>query len=332
MKNKKQTITYSVNGTTLGVNSNVTSNGTGGYINSIPPFNTNVYGPGSGYFQNLGYDQKLNNFDLFNFDKPIESYISVNKSRLKKYSDKIYLNDNDEFEFEFFNPNTSVYGVKIKINGEYISDNKIILDPGKRVYLDRYINTSDKFKFKTYTVEDNNKDVESAIRLNGQISFEFYKEDLKINFNNSFTSTNLNNNNLNHIVQPYTPLDVNIGDINTTFYCAQEGTVDYNNIGTLTTSTFGFSNNKLFDTASLNGIVETKETGRIDKGDKSDMIIDKVNKQFDTIIQFSTNYQLLPISQKPIETKDLIRFCPSSVCGLKSKKDHNFCSKCGTKL
>lgn len=223
------------------------------------------------------------------YDKPIETHVTVNKSKLKNYSDTFYMSGDTEFEFEFFNPNQVTYGIKIKINGNLISNNMLVLYPGKRLSLDRYLDNNNKFKFTTYTV-DNTEESKNAISKNGNIEFEFYREYIKpkqsifvpkninhIYFNNSLTS----GNDLQMITSNYS--------------------------------------------ANLN-----IETGRIDNGSQSNTSFSNVNVQFENLPMFMKSFKLLPVSLKPIEPKDLIVKCSS--CNKKAKKDHKFCSSCGTKL
>jgi len=267
----------------------------------------------NGTFPTLGGTPQSRLIDSFNYnsDKQIETNITISKSRLKNHSNKFYLKDQQEFEIEFFNPNTNVYGVKIKLNGNYISDKHLILQPGKRIFLDRYLDSAEKFKFSTYEVESNNSSVENAIKLNGVIEFEFCKENI---INASYSNINQNTyvypHTFNHLV--YGTPNIYCGNVPSFGICSS----------TLTGSSFGYS--------GTSG--DLKETGRIDKGSQSQMKIENsnTNTNFERCYYFDIQYQLLPISIKPIETKDLIRYCTN--CGTKSKKEHNFCASCGTKL
>ena len=72
--------------------------------------------------------------------------LAINKSLLKEFGNDrtVYLNDGDEFQIQFFNPYDYVIGARIKINGEMMSYNYLVLRPGERVWLDRYIDNAQK--------------------------------------------------------------------------------------------------------------------------------------------------------------------------------------------
>lgn len=108
------------------------------------------------------------------------SKLAVNKSLLKEYKTSdctrtVYLNDGDEFQIQLFNPETTEIGAEIFIDGEPLS-NIIILNPGERMWLERYTDKAKKFKFKVYTVDGESKAVEKAIAHNGEIEIKFYRK------------------------------------------------------------------------------------------------------------------------------------------------------------
>ena len=95
------------------------------------------------------------------------AHITKKKSRLKVYNGhSVFLNDKDNFEFEIHNPTNKTVLCKIKLNGEYISTGGIVLKPGQRVFLERFLDTNNKFEFSTYDVKDTSEN-RSAIDLNG---------------------------------------------------------------------------------------------------------------------------------------------------------------------
>ena len=80
--------------------------------------------------------------------------LAINKNRLKVYNQNskqptYYLKDGTEFQIELFNPKTEPILAKIEINGKLISQSGLILNPGQRVFLDRYIDIAKKFKFES---------------------------------------------------------------------------------------------------------------------------------------------------------------------------------------
>ena len=104
------------------------------------------------------------------------AHITKKKSRLKVYNGHIvFLNNKDNFEFEIHNPKQKSVLCKIKLNGEYISTSGVVLRPGQRVFLERFLDSNNKFEFSTYEVKDTSEN-RSAIDLNGDVEIEFYDE------------------------------------------------------------------------------------------------------------------------------------------------------------
>lgn len=104
--------------------------------------------------------------------------ICNNKSRRKLYKESLptyYLNNGEEFTIELFNPLSETILAKIEINGKLISQSGLILRPGERVYLERYIDVPRKFLFETYEVS-NTAQSRSAIKPNGDLKVMFFKE------------------------------------------------------------------------------------------------------------------------------------------------------------
>lgn len=106
--------------------------------------------------------------------------IAVNKSRLKVYNKKgdmptYYLQKGQEFQIELFNPTTDTILAKITLNGNVISQGGLVLNPGQRVFLDRYLDVAKKFMFDTYEVS-NTQEVREAIANNGDFKVQFYRE------------------------------------------------------------------------------------------------------------------------------------------------------------
>ncbi len=85
--------------------------------------------------------------------------IAMHKSLLKEFKKDnervVYLEDGDEFQLQIFNDQTTEIGAKIYLNGEQIGNSYLVIRPGERVWLDRYLNKSRKFKFSLYVVSGN---------------------------------------------------------------------------------------------------------------------------------------------------------------------------------
>ena len=84
---------------------------------------------------------------------------------------------------------------------------------------------------------------------------------------------------------------------------------------------------------SLNEVFNTKmETGRVEKGEESKQEFTDVDLEFQKYHISSVLYQILPESQKPVETTEIKKkFCDE--CGSKILKETSkFCHECGTKF
>lgn len=259
-------------------------------------------------------------------DKPC-AYITKNKQRVKQFGQNVYLKDGSEFEIELYNPSRKTVLSKIKINGEFIKGGGIILRPGERVFLERYIDVPRKFKFETYTVDSTNETM-NAIANNGDVEILFYEErdiiDVVLNSYPTWNPTYVNN------------LTAPIGN---NFYTSS---VNYSsNIGDLginLNDSLSFSNNvhsNKFEqkprSRSFAKKLKSVETGRVEKGSESDQTFKTVSKDFNSWTVSTSVWKILPESQRPIEKKDLIERCPK--CSTKIKKSSwKFCPECGNEL
>ena len=97
--------------------------------------------------------------------------ITSNKNRIKQYEDSVYLNDGQQFELEIFNPHQFKVLAKISINSKEISQAGLVIRPGQRIYLERYLDVAKKFKFETYEVEDSTESKEAIAK---NLFFEDY--------------------------------------------------------------------------------------------------------------------------------------------------------------
>jgi hypothetical protein len=233
------------------------------------------------------------------------AYITKNKQRIKQFNQNVYLKDGSEFEIELYNPSRKTVLSKIKINGEFINGGGIILRPGERVFLERYIDVPRKFKFETYTVDSTNETM-NAIANNGDVEILFYEEqDIVINTNLTWNPTYTTNNYNDVIGGSFTTTNLNLK------------------------STF----NSTYDTLSFSNDVQSKsvETGRVEQCSSSNQIFKTVSKNFNVWTVSTSIWKLLPESQKPIEKSDLIERCPK--CSTKIKKSSwKFCPECGYQM
>lgn len=253
-----------------------------------------------------------------------EAYITKGKNRLKQNGLSVYLNNNDEFELELFNPKSTSVLVKIKINGSYISNRGLVLKPGQRVFLDRYIDDAKKFLFTTYDVDGGNSAAMAAIANNGSIDFEFYDEQtplsytININAPTFFDGSFGNSGSPTFVCNSLSANGVNLGGYN---YAG--GTMDSLSY-TSSVGTNGFAGNSGVRSKSV-------ETGRVEKGGKSNTQLNTVTGDFSPYASAWVSWKILPQSQQPVQAGDLKNYC--SGCGYRLRKDSwTFCPSCGNKL
>jgi hypothetical protein len=240
-----------------------------------------------------------------------QSFITKSKQRLKQQIDTVYLNDGDEFEIELYNPTNNKVLAKIEMNGNSIG-NGIILRPGERVFLERYLDEAKKFLFETYNVNGNNEEVQRAIANNGDVVIKFYDE-VKISTYNVNSGTVTINN-------------PNFGWGGTT-----TGSPWYGNTTFTTSGTNTFYNSSLTSGTINTNSLRSLETGRVEKGSDSNQSFTYDSSSFNSYPSTTNWWKIKPKSTQVITKEDLVTYCTE--CGSKRKKDtHKFCPQCGTKF
>jgi len=252
--------------------------------------------------------------------KPNAWIVSSNdRGRKSIKSGKVFLNDGDEFEIELFNPLTVSVLADIKLNGQSISKTGLVVKPGQRIYLDCFIDDRKKFKFSTYEIENSGESLD-ATQNNGLLEVFFYKEDV-------ITLDNWQRKFDRIIVEKYYPYNpypwhkpytVWYGTTNT--YNTVITTNGSGIIGTTTTSNAYYSSNSIVNCSYTSGVdlsnlnisgsnnmnsINSIETGRVEKGEKSKQKFTEVDMYFEKHYISSTIIQILPESRKPVETKDI---------------------------
>jgi hypothetical protein len=266
-----------------------------------------------------------------------QAWVAIKRNRQKIYNrqgkTQVYLKDGQEFQIELFNPTQTRYLVKFKINGNYQADRGLILNPGQRYFLDRFIDEDRKLAFSTYEIEDS-KAAKKAIEKNGLLEVEFYSETFlhgniisypKIyntpNWSQPIWTTNPStfwygtSNGISNNAGGSSTLTLAGSTINNVSYTS--GTV---NCGTTYTSTSNYSS--VVNDASI-------ETGRVEKGEKSDQKFEQGYGTFGSWASYTTTVQIIPLSQKPAEAQEIRSYCTG--CGSRIKKQTwKFCPNCGT--
>ena len=272
------------------------------------------------------------------------AYISKDRKRLKQFGQTVYLNNGDEFQLELFNPSSTTVLSKIKLDGSYISGGGIVLKPGQRVFLERYLDDARKFKFETYEVDGTSNEVLDAIAGNGDVVIDFFDEYKQPVWNNNITyggsfggpihTYASNPFTVNGGSSTFTTTSVNYSSTNTAGINLNTTSVSNTFAGPNIRSKRGILKSKgnsrsevTMDMLSMDSI----ETGRVEKGGSSDQSFKTVDKTFNHHTCASSVWKILPMSQKVYEKQELKVYCTN--CGKKRKKDSDkFCSSCGNKF
>ena len=266
-----------------------------------------------------------------------QAWVAIKRNRQKIYNrqgkTQVYLKDGQEFQIELFNPTQTRYLVKFKINGNYQADRGLILNPGQRYFLDRFIDDDKKLEFSTYEVEDS-KAAKKAIEKNGLLEVEFYAETFLhgniISYPRIYTTPNWS--------QP-------IWTTNPHQFWGGTSAGIFNNAGGSSTLTLAGStvNNITYtsgtvacgttytSSANFSSVVNDAsiETGRVEKGEKSDQKFEEGYGTFGSWASYTTTVQIIPLSQKPAEAQEIRSYCTG--CGSRVKKQTwKFCPNCGT--
>lgn len=256
-----------------------------------------------------------------------ECDILVNKQIRKTYGkkkNKVYLNDGDHIQLNLFNPLYHRIGVQLEFNGEK-EEKMLILNPGQKVLLDRFIDTKKKIKFGTYFVDGSKGEVKEAIKKNGNMRIHFWYEKLKqpmiyatsgssgpsgtggisgssgtewtnkLNYKKSTRSYGLPHyGNINSkwtpvLDQPYSTLS-NMNGMGNCQSTDSKFTLD----GTFTILDTSNSNSRIYTSNSVEPKLE--ETGRVEKGEKSKQKMKEIDFESDKVF-YVKEFKLLPFSK-----------------------------------
>ena len=253
-----------------------------------------------------------------------QAHVAINKSRLKIYNKNsetptYYLKKGQEFQLELFNPTTGTILAKIFLNGNAISQGGLVLRPGERVFLDRYIDVAKKFLFDTYEVA-NTSEVKKAIEDNGDFKVEFYKEYVP-NYYSGFLGFGSNGSSINTYYN---------SNLNLTTNYSTDITYTTNSINPISAN-LNYNSTPEGPNIRLRMAKKSIETGRVEQGSTSNQKLETVNKSWEYSPFHTVEYKMLPLSQKinTVEDINIKRYCTN--CGSKLGKGHKFCANCGSK-
>jgi len=269
---------------------------------------------------------KNNTIGVNSTPKP-QAWVAVSNNRQKIYGakdDLVYLDNGQEFQIELYNPTSISYLAKIYLNSKLISSSGLIIKPGQRYFLDRYIDDKKKFLFSTYEVDDT-EEVKEAIKNNGKIKVEFYPEHTGYGTISAWTTT--------YVTYPEIRMPYNPGTFNPIIY---GGTTTNNVYLSTTSSTLNVGSNTSYTSGAGSyftnrSVAGSIETGMVEKGGKSDQNFDNDSGSYSWFCSYTSEYQILPRSVKPVEVTELREYCTG--CGTRSKKKSwKFCPNCGESL
>lgn len=237
------------------------------------------------------------------------AHIAVNRNRIKQYGNKVYLKDGTHFEIELYNPKKTKVLAKITIDDRLIGSAGIVIKPGQRVYLERWIDEPKKFLFETYLAESS---VESkkATEDNGRVKVEFYDEFIRITDGINAT-------------WKYQYPSFGGSTINTIYCYNSNVTPDFsmNDVIGANSSIVNYSTS----------IAGSFETGRTEKGEGSDQQFGQDNSEYNFWVSDTVFIRILPESRKPVDAHEIRNYCTD--CGSRIKKvAWKFCPSCGTKI
>lgn len=251
-----------------------------------------------------------------------QAFITVRKNRIKSYNkNQHFLADKQEYEIELYNPDSNVYLAKIYVDGTDLSGNGtgIILRPGERVFLERFLNTSKKFAFSSYEV-GSSKEVKKAISNNGRVVVTYIKEFKPVNPITITTS--------------WGPYWSNGNNYFTYGTCTGTGNIEgatfTNTSAMLSQVTMDSFDNSLepIKTLSKKKIV----TGRTEQGSESDQNFNTVSGyEWESFTTVTYEYRLLPLETKSLSVSE-VKTVYCTGCGTKAKKGWKYCATCGEKV
>ena len=258
-----------------------------------------------------------------------EAFITKAKKRIKQNLGEVYLSDGDEYEIELFNPTQDVILAKIKLDGNYISGGGIVLRRGERVFLERFLDSPNKFKFSTYEVNGKNQEVQEAIANNGNVEVEFYSE-----YQPTIPNRTLYGNGLVYNGSSTTTHTINGNPITFTTTGGTNFVSSTLTSGTANVSTFyNHSLSKSENVLRKAHLTDRKvETGTTEMGSGSEQTFQHTNKTFNSFAFYNVSWKILPKSQKQYTAEEVsVNYCGN--CGAKRKKSSfKFCPHCGTQF
>lgn len=267
----------------------------------------------------------------------IETAITVNKDRRRTRTKDgykvVYLEDGQPFELLITNPTEETVAAQISFQGEK-QQKELVIYPGQRIYLDRFIEENRTLQFFTYDVPEDN---EKYTNKNGLIEIEFFKKKRnqapsQYYYYTDSIPTYRQSPRVWCEVSHDMPPKLSDGGLGYTDKKSWKEKIRSNVKINLDFDTHvGDTSTESTDTRSYSTETtdsSTFETGRIGKGSSSsDTRFKNVDMLFESTPFEKHVYKLTPASKS---NSGAVRYCTD--CGLKREKNFNFCPKCGVKF
>jgi hypothetical protein len=182
---------------------------------------------------------------------------------------------------------------------------------------------------------ENTRTNQKATEKNGLLEVEFFSEvEVKLipsggwnhmwYYNSGTPNWNLYNTGSSNLV----------GSLKTSNSCAST-TVSFNTANSSNSTFTSYSAGDFYCSTGTESNVKTLsvdnsfETGRVEKGGKSDQEFKSGYGDFYSWAAYTSEVQIIPLSQKPVETQEIRSYCTG--CGSRMKKTTwKFCPNCGT--
>lgn len=210
---------------------------------------------------------------------------------------------------------------------------------------------TDEMKSLETELNQRGNDVQKATKNNGKIRVLFYKEKMRTHNHPNWILLNSSYGSGTTLGGYNSSLNTTTSNIGRTFSnnnLRSKKSLDNNIVNDSLSEKYNYSDNSettpqlyssLFQTTSFNSeeiisdntksLDDYKETGRVEQGSVSNQKFETVNMEFEYITFHTVEYTVLPVSEKPMEVKDLRKYCTN--CGKKLSPSDNFCSSCGNR-
>lgn len=265
--------------------------------------------------------------------------IAVNRNRLKHYDGgQVYLADKTQFEIELYNPKQVKVMAMIYLNGQPISSSGLVLNPGQRYFLDRWLDRPDKFRFDVYE-HDGSPSSQAAIAKNGDVRVEFFDEKIPARVQQVFTPTWFYTPGIAYWGSATCQSDVTFSAGSTSTGSA--GSLDSSAITVssclysaqidqpLSRSVSEPATNPHHRRKSVVKGSNNTETGRVGHGEASSQAFVRDTTEFNPWYATAVSLKIMPMSHKPVE--QVRNYCTK--CGTRKKSDGwKFCPVCGTEI